>query len=1323
MADGGVCNAEAAVLSRTPVILRQPERESAILSALAANTSRKPLAVLAPSGAGKSTFLASLVSKLRNQAVVVVAVFIGATENSTSISRVLAAVCDCLEPDGDASTTGDFVELTRRFHGILERRSTSGARTTLVFDALNELESSHQARALGWLPAELPSNTQVLLSAIDAPPANAPAGDPSALAVKQVLAALRTRFELHAGGPGVEVLGSLSRDEREALLRAHLEQRDLRGKFKSVGDEVLGAAFAKADAQSPLYIQLVAEEICAAAEEEELVALLEAFPGQLGGAFEYRLAQLEGGDGDTTAASAKLAARATLACALTGQGCLYEHQLQSIWLDALREAAAGTSATAAGTGLKAARAAAALKPKGPKAAATKSAGEKVKSSQGGKGKEAPKAKQVGKEAEREAGSSASAEQPDAHPGASASGDASDEAEVTRTKLAQEWRASPMSAILRLPAVGASGAGDGSAAPIGFVHMQARDAVQRRYIGTSMEAARRSHARLVALFRRAADPTADGSWQGRSKLPAPEWLQALRRLPLHACGAVDAEAVQLCLCSLGFVRACCDAGLAFELLQCYALAIGDAAIRAAMPAAGLDALTEFREFVKENASSVLAHAPWLLMQQAANAAEDAAVIAREVARSRHEGAWIEWLNKPRHKPACVATFAQMGSLVWAAAWAPDGTRFVLGGSDRMIHVIDAATGEELETLSGHTDDLTHLSYSPADGASMVSAADGDPLLVWACPRDARGSLERKLTMLDASAVGLDWSADGSLLGVASRDGVLRVINAGGEWAVRATWTLDPKAEGKLCGVSWCSASRQLAAGLGDSVLIVACGAEHADAATAGEENADAAAATLPMRRLAGHQAQVTCVCWSPGAKAHTLASADADGSARVWDAEAGTPLHTWPAHEEYVHSLHLAGGGRLLSASADNVLRVWDVSGIGNGDATPEVRSIGVLRAHSADARIGRLSPHGATHALSGGDDGTARLWDLRRVEGHTEEAPGSVDAIQACAWCVRRDAAGGALVPAIVTGDCKGLVQCFDGGIGRAEHWRRQLDPLAENCVAIASVAAAGEVAACAAWRCVHLLSTADGASLTRLDPPMEWRPDWFNSCALASIAADDEPGGALRLCASGDNALIAVWCHRSGAWGAAERCRGLQGDVLSVELSRHGDRFCSSSNEGEVLLWEATNLTAPLRRFAFGAASAAVASTVRHAGWVHPPDGEPLLVAVLGGVGGLVMWRVSDGDAPIAEKMSASTSGAADRSGALAWCGGAHGGTRLVTTGADKRVRVWSVPELRETASLLAAGAFGSADGIGGEGSFSSDGTFAVGDGSGRLLVLRLRD
>ena len=339
----------------------------------------------------------------------------------------------------------------------------------------------------------------------------------------------------------------------------------------------------------------------------------------------------------------------------------------------------------------------------------------------------------------------------------------------------------------------------------------------------------------------------------------------------------------------------------------------------------------------------------------------------------------------------------------------------------------------------------------------------------------------------------------------------------------------------------------------------------------------------------------------------------------------------------------------------------------------------------------------------------------RSCQGRAEDTPGSIDAIQACAWCVRREAAGGAPVPAIVTGDCAGLVQCFEGATGRVECWRRRIEPLAESCVAIASVAASGEMVACAAWRCVHLLATADGASLARLEPPLEWKPDWFNSCALAPVAGG--AAGALRLCASGDNALIAVWRRGEGGWSAPERCSGLRGDVLSVELTRDGERFCSSSNEGDVLLWAASDLTAPLRRLAFGKSSAAVASTVRHAGWIWPSDGEPLIAAVLGGAGGIVLWHAHDGAAPLAER-------SADGSGALAWCGAATDGARLVTTGADKRVRLWSVPELRETACYLAAGAFGSSDGIGGEGAFGGDeGALAVGDGSGRLLLLRFRD
>ena len=83
-----VCNQEATVLARTPVVLRRPALEDEVLHLL--DSASSPVLVLAPSGSGKSTFLAQLVARLREPASSkVVTVFIGATEGSSSISRVL----------------------------------------------------------------------------------------------------------------------------------------------------------------------------------------------------------------------------------------------------------------------------------------------------------------------------------------------------------------------------------------------------------------------------------------------------------------------------------------------------------------------------------------------------------------------------------------------------------------------------------------------------------------------------------------------------------------------------------------------------------------------------------------------------------------------------------------------------------------------------------------------------------------------------------------------------------------------------------------------------------------------------------------------------------------------------------------------------------------------------------------------------------------------------------------------------------------------------------------------------------------------------------
>lgn len=698
----------------------------------------------------------------------------------------------------------------------------------------------------------------------------------------------------------------------------------------------------------------------------------------------------------------------------------------------------------------------------------------------------------------------------------------------------------------------------------------------------------------------------------------------------------------------------------------------------------------------------------------------------------------------------SAFSHVGKLVWAATWAPDGERFALGGSDKLLHLFESSSGQEEDVLSGHTDDLTFACFCPTGGGqSLVSTADGDPLLVWACPADGRASLERKVAVFDGgSCVGLDWSSDGMLVGAASAAGTLLALQVG-PWSVRASWSFDQKAEGNLSGAAWAKDSKRLAAGLGTAVIVASVGVTPSSRAPPDGGSEDTAA--LP--RLYGHAASVVCVAWSPNAE-HIMASGDAAGVVRVWDANAAAPLCELHAHEdgERIHSLDWSGWGdaRLLSSSADGTLRLWDASSVRakHGAPAASVAPLGVLRGHSTDVRAGRFAPKGTAlttvFALSSSDDGTARLWDLSRVEG-AEAAPGSDVAIQSCTWCARRPGVGAAV---IVAGDAKGVVRGFEAD-GRTCLWQTPLVSLNESSIAVSSVSATADLIACAMWRSVRILRVADGEEVSCLTPPAEWNADWFNSCSLQAVF-EGPSAGVVLLGAGGDRAIAALWTLQREAtapgagsagssptltWSAAERCGGVEGDVLSMQLHPRAHLVCASTNRGVVLLWSVAAPAAPLRCFEVGAAAADGREWVRHACWMRGGGGgggdgvggfdggadEDCIAAVLGGRGGIVVWRADDASAPpLAQLLECGGA-------ALAWCGAtriANGDSRLVTTGADKCVRVWTVPALEETACFHAAGLFGSSDGIGGEGAFGAEPerALAVGDSSGRLYLLHVR-
>jgi WD40 repeat protein len=78
----------------------------------------------------------------------------------------------------------------------------------------------------------------------------------------------------------------------------------------------------------------------------------------------------------------------------------------------------------------------------------------------------------------------------------------------------------------------------------------------------------------------------------------------------------------------------------------------------------------------------------------------------------------------------------------------------------------------------------------------------------------------------------------------------------------------------------------------------------------------------MRVLKGHTDVVYCVCSLGDGR---VLSASGDWTLRVWNATTGAVLRTLHGHTDSVLSVCSLGDGRVVSASEDTTLRVWDLA--------------------------------------------------------------------------------------------------------------------------------------------------------------------------------------------------------------------------------------------------------------------------------------------------------------------------------------------------------------------------------------------------------------
>ncbi|MCU0511504.1 MAG: TIR domain-containing protein [Anaerolineae bacterium] len=341
--------------------------------------------------------------------------------------------------------------------------------------------------------------------------------------------------------------------------------------------------------------------------------------------------------------------------------------------------------------------------------------------------------------------------------------------------------------------------------------------------------------------------------------------------------------------------------------------------------------------------------------------------------------------------------------------PDGTRLLAAFNDRVAREYDAATGELLRTLSGHTAIVWWVRYSP-DGRLMATASEDRTARLWDA---ATGEL---LFVLRVGSItySLDFSPDSAILATGSQDGVARL------WDTTTGELVDTLLDPEInYGFSYAIAFHPS----GEYLAV-----SYSDLSVRLWELATGSQALVYL----GHFGYVNAIDFTGDGR--EMVTASDDFTVRVWEVgdylDLGDGLGDFSQIVEYIPLLghtdrvydvrFSQDDSEVLTASLDNTARVWQMNfvdpvryvNVGEGVLTlsfsPDGRYLGlgtdygeVLLREVATGELIRsyeghtdwvervtFSPDGRTLA-SASDDRTIRLWEVQTgeelavLEGHT----------------------------------------------------------------------------------------------------------------------------------------------------------------------------------------------------------------------------------------------------------------------------------------------------------------------------------------------------
>lgn len=285
---------------------------------------------------------------------------------------------------------------------------------------------------------------------------------------------------------------------------------------------------------------------------------------------------------------------------------------------------------------------------------------------------------------------------------------------------------------------------------------------------------------------------------------------------------------------------------------------------------------------------------------------------------------------------------------ASEFGTDGKTFVFITQGHMIEVWNVATGEQQNTLSGHTADVISVAFR-FDGQILASGSKDRTIRLW---QPHSGKHLKTLVGPDTDVTSLVFSADGQMLASGGADKTIRLWDVGTGKQLK----MLTKHDSAVTSVSFSADGKTLVSG-----------------DRAGSIYLWGVATGIHQGTFIGHVEPVTRVLLSPDGR--TLAAQTRYDSIRMWDVATGTLQRTL-AGRGPLWCMWFTPGGVLLAGSAeyyhryDREIRLWDVS---------KGQQKAMLIGHTGWMSHLSVSLDGQTLASASWSDGTAILWDLTYI--------------------------------------------------------------------------------------------------------------------------------------------------------------------------------------------------------------------------------------------------------------------------------------------------------------------------------------------------------